>query len=287
MTGGSPPGRGPFCGMAPMAFLLVLCLHLQGSASRCIDQSFGQDLQPLPPGVKSDSLLSGLLQPDVSPPRPGTDGIDGGDSRIVGGSPATSGGLGGRPSTFRPSFQGDSPFQYGKPGRPEQFGSPEGPIFGGIPAQFGGPSEPGPVRVGRPVSPVQYEGGAAGQYGGISYDGSNSGYRIGYNTRQGFPRPVWKNPGIPYIPTAQERGGPYYPLSKEPSRQFYPNAPYVVPYGGGTDAYSSTTYGGGSTALGPQGRYDGSYGPIPEGLQPVGQSGRDSAVQGPPCIPAC
>nr|XP_020671218.1 cuticle collagen 2C-like isoform X2 [Pogona vitticeps] len=280
-------GRWAFLGVRSMVPLLLLCLHLQGSSSRCIDVVLGQDLQPLPPGVQRCSLPRGLLQPDVSPPGQGEDSVDGGDSRIVGGSPATSG---GSSPTDRPTSQGDSAFQYGKPGRPGQHGKPEEAVYGGRPVQYGRPKDPGPygsrpqygpgpVQYGRPGSSVPY---GADQYGGGPYDGSNTGYGIRVNP----PRVEWKNPGIPYIPSPQELGGGYIPLPKR-SPQYNPNGPYAVPYGGGGRQYPSA-YGGESAESGPRGRYDGSYGPIPESLQPGGgQRGRYSKDQDPPCIPNC
>ncbi|XP_042303354.1 cuticle collagen 2-like [Sceloporus undulatus] len=302
-------GRWPFLGATPVVLLLVLCLHLQGSDSRCIDVVLGQDLQPLPPGVQRCSLPSGLLQPDVSLPGQGRDAPDGGDSRIVGGSPATSGAYGGGEGgstggsgspTSRPPSQGDRPFQTGKPNRPGQAGRPEGAVFGGRPGQYSGPRQPGPygsgpsqygpgpVREARPGSSVQY-GGVSEQYGGVSYEGPASGIR--YNYPQGHPRPEWKAPGIPYIPSPKEWGGGYIPI-----RKGNPNAPYEVPYGGGAGSYNSgqrypSAYGGGgggSMDSGPRGRYDGSYGPIPESLQPGGgQRGREGVDRGPPCDPNC
>ncbi|XP_062979557.1 cuticle collagen 2-like [Elgaria multicarinata webbii] len=244
-------GRWPFLGMTPAVLLLVLCLHLQGSASRCIDIALGQDLQPLPPGVQRCSIPSGLLQPDVSSlgggGGGGGGGVNVGDTRVVGGMPATSGGLAGGSSTGLPSSPGNSPFQYGKPGNPSQ----------------GGPGPVGPV-----------------QYGDESYGGTSFGIRK--NGPRGFPRPEWKAPGIPYIPTARERGGGYIPISKETPR-YFPNA---VPLGGGAGS-SSSTYSGSSIASGPRGSDDGSYGPVPEGLQPGGQRGGASGERGPLCDPNC
>ncbi|XP_060127197.1 cuticle collagen 2 [Zootoca vivipara] len=249
------PGRWPFCGMAPAAFLLVLCLQWQGSASRCIEGSSTEDLQPMPPGVQRNSLPSGLMQPDVSSMGRRDCIPDGGDTRIVGGSPATFGGQAGGSSTAGPSSPGASPFQYGKPSRPGLSGKPLGSIFGGtLPPALGAPN----VKPGMSGGATQY------------------GYGPGYNSR-GFPRPVWKRPGLPYIPTAEERGGGYIPIRNEPPR--------LYPYGAGGAAAGGSAYSGGSVAYGPRGTYDGSYGPVPASVQPGGQ--RDSGDKGNPCTPNC
>ncbi|CAI5767917.1 Hypothetical predicted protein [Podarcis lilfordi] len=248
------PGRWPFCGMTSAAILLVLCLHLQGSASRCIEGSSAEDLQPLPPGVQRNSLPSGLMQPDVSSMGRRDCIPDGGDTRIVGGSPATFGGQAGGSSTTGPSSPGASPFQSGKPSRPGLLGS----IFGGtLPPPLWAPN----VKPGMPGY-----GAGVGSYG----------YGPGYNS-QGFPRPVWKRPGFPYIPTAEERGGGYIPIRNEPPR--------LYPYGGGGAVAGGSTYSGGSIAYGPRGTYDGSYGPVPASVQPGGQ--RDSGDKENPCTQNC
>ncbi|XP_008103805.2 translation initiation factor IF-2 [Anolis carolinensis] len=266
--------RRPFLGVTPVALVLVLCLHLQGSASRCIDVTLEQELEPLPPGVERCSLPSGLLKPDVSRLGHERDATDGGDSRIVGGSPATSGGFGGGGSsggstspTPRPTSQGGRPFPSGKPGS----------IFGRNPNPFGRPREPGPYG-NRPSpygpGPEPY---ASGPYGNLPPG-------LQYNNPRIRQRPEWKAPGIPYIPSAKEWGGGHIPIRKE-----NPNAPYAVPYGGGAGSYSSPYGDGdGSMSSGMRGRYDGSYGPIPESLQPGGgQRGIDGVNRGPPCNPNC
>ncbi|XP_025031691.1 basic salivary proline-rich protein 1-like [Python bivittatus] len=262
-------------GTVPLLFVLILSFHLQGTASRCIDTSFGQDLQPLPPGVERCSFPTGLLKPDVLPPGQGGNSIEGRDSRIVGGRPVTSGDYGGGSSAAH--SQEHNEIQSGRPSGPWHSGKPMGPIFGGGPAQNGNAKDPRPYGLG----------GDAGQHEGGTPGGSPSGFRIRYNTREGHPRPVWKDPGIPYIPTPQEWGGSYIPASKV-SPQYRPS----VPYGGDAGSYDSgqqysPTYDGKSIASGPRGRDDGSYGPIPEALQPGGQQGRDSIPPKNPCIPNC
>ncbi|XP_026576557.1 basic salivary proline-rich protein 3-like [Pseudonaja textilis] len=257
-------------GMMPLLLALILSFHLQGIASRCVDTVFGEDLQPLPPGVERCSFPNGILKPDVSPPGMGGNSIEGGDSRIVGGRPSAPGNYGGGSSA--PHSQEDNPSQFGRPSRPWWPGNPMGPNFGN-PAQGGRP------RPYEPWGAAQHEGGTP--------ERPPSGFTIRENTPNGHPRPVWKEPGIPYIPTAKEWGGTYVPASKAPPKA-RPNVPYGGPYGGGADSHSSDKlYDGESIASGPRGTDDGSYGPIPEALQPWREQGRDSQSPTNPCIPQC
>ncbi|XP_054833789.1 collagen alpha-1(III) chain-like [Eublepharis macularius] len=257
-------GRWPLLGMTSL--VLVLFLHLPGVASRCIDMALEQDLQPLPPGVQRCSLPRGLLQPDVSPPGQPTGSREAGDSRVVGGSPAVSGGPGGGSSAYPPNTQGGNPFPAGRPDKPWPFGTPGKPAFGGVSGQYGRPAGPGQyggsVNYGRPDRPGQYDG----QHGEGPY---------------GHPRVEMKPPGIPYIPTPREWGGGRIPAEKfNPGYANNPNAPY----GGGAGGQYPPSYGGGSGISGPRGRYDGSYGPVPYGIQPGEQTGKDSSD---PCTPEC
>ncbi|KAK9405881.1 2C: Cuticle collagen 2C, partial [Crotalus adamanteus] len=231
----------------------------------------GEDLQPLPPGVERCSFPSGILKPDVSPPGLGGNSIEGGNSRIVGGRPSASGNYEG--GSFAPHSQEDNPFQFGRPSRPWQSGRPMEPAFGGDPAQDGKP---------RPYDPW-----GAGQHEGGTPERPPSGFTIKENTPDGRPRPVWKEPGIPYIPSPKEWGGNYVPASKAPPKS-RPNVPYGVSYGGAAGSHASgPLYDGESIASGPRGTYDGSYGPIPEALQPVGQQEKDNQPPINPCVPKC
>ncbi|XP_058027721.1 basic salivary proline-rich protein 3-like [Ahaetulla prasina] len=257
-------------GTMPLLFALILSFHLQGIASRCVDTVFGEDLQPLPPGVERCSFPSGILKPDISPPGMGGNSIEGGDSRIVGGRPSAPRPYGGGSSA--PHSQEDNPFQFGRPSRPWQPGNPMGPTFGDH-GQDGGP---------RP-----YEPWGATQHDGGTPEKSPSGFIIRHNTPNGHPRPAWKEPGIPYIPTPKEWGGTYVPASKAPPKA-RPNAPYGTPYGGGAGSHASgQLYDGESIASGPRGRDDGSYGPIPEALQPWEEQGRGNQPPTNPCVPKC
>ncbi|KAL8212984.1 UNVERIFIED_CONTAM: hypothetical protein K2H54_059940 [Gekko kuhli] len=249
--------------------MLVVYKQGGGVASRCIDMALGQDLQPLPPGVQRCSLPKGLLQPDVSPPQQKMDSKEGGESRVVGGSPATSGEYGGGSPAYPPSaYPPGNPSPFGKPDQPWPFGTPGKPAFGGVSGQYGRPSGPGqyggPVNYGGPDGPTQY----SGRYG----DGA---YR---------PRVEMKPPGIPYIPSPKEWGGGRIPVSKD-------NPNYgSAPFGGGAGSYNPgdqypPSYGGPSGLAGPRGRYDGSYGPIPYGGQPGG--GQTKTDTSDPCTPEC
>uniref|UniRef100_A0ACB8EGG5 Uncharacterized protein n=1 Tax=Sphaerodactylus townsendi TaxID=933632 RepID=A0ACB8EGG5_9SAUR len=227
-------------------------------ASRCIDMALGQDLQPLPPGVQRCSLPRGLLQPNVPPQQTKSNEV--GESRVVGGSPATSGGQGGGSFAYPPGAQGGNPPNFGRPDGPWPFGTPGRPAFGGVSGQYGRPSGPGqyegPANYGRPDRPGPYDG----QYG----DNMNR------------PRVEMVPPRIPYIPSPREWGGGRIPVPKDSPMYGSP------PYSGGAGGQYPPIYGGDSAM---RGRYDGSYGPIPYDLQPRGQESTKGSSD--PCTPEC
>lgn len=185
----------------------------------------------------------------------------------MGGSPAISGGFGGGSSAYPPgAYPPGNPSPFGKPDKPWPFGTPGKPAFGGISGQYGRPSGPGqyggPENYGRPYRPGPY----SGQHGDTIYR----------------PRVEMKPPGIPYIPSAKEWGGGHIPVSK--------NDYGSPPFDGGAGSYNPSgpnpsSYGGDSVLSGPRGRYDGSYGPVPYGMEPGG--GGQTKDSDDACTPEC
>ncbi|XP_023968135.2 spidroin-2-like [Chrysemys picta bellii] len=206
--GGQPP-----LGVTPM-ILLVLCLHLPGSASKCIPRQEEPVLEPLPVGMDPYRQPAGILQPQVRPQGQGIGnepGAYGGtDSGSYGGpGPGSYGidGPGAYGGTDSGSYGGPGPGSYGIDGPGAYTGTGAG-SYGGTgcasneAAGTGSSEQPGPGSYGI-NGPGAYEGarpdisvgGSPPQYGM-----PGAGYGVGSVRPFGHIPPVYKNPSIPFVP---------------------------------------------------------------------------------------
>ncbi|KAG6922044.1 hypothetical protein G0U57_004081, partial [Chelydra serpentina] len=137
------------CGQLPLGvtpmILLVLCLHLPGSASRCVPRLEKPALEALPAGVDPYMQPAGILQPQVCPQGQG-----------VGNEPGAYGG------TDSGSSGGPGPGSYGIDG-PGAYGGTGTGSNGGT--GTGSPGGPGPGSYGID-GPGAYGGTGTGSNGG-------------------------------------------------------------------------------------------------------------------------
>ncbi|XP_038228136.1 collagen alpha-2(I) chain-like [Dermochelys coriacea] len=183
-------GGGPSpLGVTPM-ILLVLCLHLPDSVSKCISRLEEPALEPLPAGMDPYMQPAGILQPQVHP-----------QGQRVGNEPGVYGG------TDSESYGGPGPGSYGIDG-PGAYGGAWTGSYGGTgcasyeAARTGSYEQPGPGSYGI-NGPETYEGaklaisvgGSPSQYGM-----PGAGYGVGSVRPPGHVRPVYKHPSIPFVP---------------------------------------------------------------------------------------